>query len=153
VKDTHSLAFSYAAAAPRYWYMRRVGVAEVLRFVTQPADGVSTFQQLTPPTLPGACIVDLMLTLDMAPWATPDGQYLLFQAEYPASCGGPGPRRGFYVEVASGGAPMGEAKELPIDTLPASAAVLTPAFSQDLCTLYFASDFEGEMTLYAARRR
>jgi hypothetical protein len=153
VKDTHSLAFSHAAAAPRYWYMRRVGVADALRFVTQPADGISAHQQLTPPALPGACMVNLMVTLDMAPWATPDGEYLLFHADYPAGCGTPGLRRGFYVQVASDGVPMGEAKELPIDALPADAPVLTPSFSQDLCTLYFASDYEGEPTLYAARRR
>jgi hypothetical protein len=131
--DTYSLALAYEAAPPRVWYMRKFGVAFLPTLVTQiPGGSYDVVSEILLPD--GVCPVDVEATADLAPWVTPRGEHLLFHADWPASCGGPGVRRGFFVEVnPADGLPVSEARELEIAGLPAAADERTPALKGDQC--------------------
>ncbi|HSN98140.1 MAG TPA: hypothetical protein VLS89_07575, partial [Candidatus Nanopelagicales bacterium] len=155
LKDSYSPAMAWELNPPRYWYMRRIGAADQLRFVTQRA-GELTATPIAAVSLPGGCTVDLALTPDLAPWVTPNGSHLFFQADYPAACDNEAQaRRGFWVPLTPiTGVPTGPAEEIPIEGIAAGQQVSTPSLSPDLCSLYFSTtDANGALALHAARRR
>jgi len=153
IYDTYSFAVAYEASPMRYWYMRKVGASFAPKLVTQlPGQNYTIVPDIKLPG--GMCNVNLDAMVDIAPWVTPKGDFLLFHADWSASCGGGGDRRGFYVEVdPATGSPKGNAQELSITGLPDDADVRTPALSGDLCSVYFASSYEGTPQLYGARRQ
>ena len=154
--DSFSLAVAYTQSPARYWFMRRTGGAGAYRFVTQTAGSTVPVPVDDKLIVPGGCTVSLGQNTDIAPWVTPNGKYLLFQANYPAACNEDNKGlRAFYMQLNElNGEPTGEAKEIAIDDFSITAPVRTPSLSPDFCSLYFATeDISGVRDLYSAPRR
>jgi hypothetical protein len=149
--STYSPAVKYATRPYQYWFMLKASADVSPVLATKVAGDPAT----TPLSikLPGQCEAK---GDDLAPWVTPDGKFLLFQSLYSASgCDAAPVLRSFVVPLGDDGAPRvgAIASLLFANSLPPSVQVMTPSLSPDLCTLYFASDLDGEQKLYSARRK
>ncbi|XYH99974.1 hypothetical protein ACMHYB_09515 [Sorangium sp. So ce1128] len=152
---SHSVAVAHAARPYRYWFMSEQqddgGITH--RLVTKRAhDGEAQALNIT---LPGDCPAQ---GEDLAPWVTPDGSVLFFQAPYSprGDCAQASVLRSFYVKLGPDGQPVdGQPARMLLSNLSPTVAVMTPSLSPDECTLYLASnlDTDGKQRLYAASRR
>ncbi|WP_437716054.1 hypothetical protein WMF45_06335 [Sorangium sp. So ce448] len=137
----------------RYWFMdtHQDGGGNTSRLVTKRAEDAEA--QVLDIHLPGDCPAQ---GDDLAPWATPDGRLLFFQAPYSArgECAEASVLRSFYVALGDDGLPVDDQPaRMLLPNLDPSVAVMTPSLSPDECTLYLASDKDGQQKLYAASRR
>ncbi|WP_437976784.1 hypothetical protein WMF11_06260 [Sorangium sp. So ce295] len=137
----------------RYWFMNthQDGGGNTSRLVTKRAEDAEV--QVLDIHLPGDCPAQ---GDDLAPWVTPDGRLLFFQAPYSArgECEEASVLRSFYVALGDDGLPLDEQPaRMLLPNLDPSVAVMTPSLSPDECTLYLASDKNGQQKLYAASRR
>ncbi|XXT21696.1 hypothetical protein WME94_09055 [Sorangium sp. So ce429] len=152
---SHSVAVAHAARPYRYWFMseQQDDGGTTHRLVTKRAHDAEA--QALDITLPGDCPAQ---GEDLAPWVTPDGSVLFFQAPYSArgNCAQASVLRSFYVKLGPDGQPAdGQPAKMLLSNLPPTVAVMTPSLSPDECTLYLASnlDTDGKQRLYAASRR
>ncbi|AUX29517.1 MULTISPECIES: hypothetical protein [Sorangium] len=153
---SHSVAVAHGVQPYRYWFMNKHqdGGAITSRLLTTLADGAEV-QELHI-VLPGDCPAQ---GDDLAPWVTPDGSLLFFQAPYSArgDCAQASVLRSFYVRLGADGLPVpGEKAKMLLASLKPEIAVMTPSLSPDECTLYVASDLDmvdRRQRLYAASRR
>ncbi|WP_437757543.1 hypothetical protein [Sorangium sp. So ce1389] len=152
---SHSVAVAHAARPYRYWFMSEQqddgGITH--RLVTKRAHDAEA--QALDITLPGDCPAQ---GADLAPWVTPDGSVLFFQAPYSprGNCAQASVLRSFYVKLGPDGQPAdAQPARMLLSNLPPTVAVMTPSLSPDECTLYLASnlDTDGKQRLYAAPRR
>ncbi|WP_437298166.1 hypothetical protein [Sorangium sp. So ce426] len=137
----------------RYWFMTRQQDAggTASRLVTRRAEDAEV--QVLDIRLPGDCPAQ---GDDLAPWVTPDGRLLFFQARYSArgECAAASVLRSFYVALGDDGLPVDDQPaRMLLPNLTPSVALMTPSLSPDECTLYLASDRDGQQKLYAASRR
>ncbi|XXX78836.1 hypothetical protein WMF30_08670 [Sorangium sp. So ce134] len=153
---SHSVAVAYGLRPYRYWFMiKHQDNGEITsRLVTKLAESAEA-QELHI-VLPGDCPAQ---GDDLAPWVTPDGSVLFFQAPYSArgDCAQASVLRSFYVRLGENGMPVsGEKAKMLLTSLKPEIAVMTPSLSPDECTLYVASDLNPEdrkQRIYAAARR
>ncbi|WP_437318628.1 hypothetical protein [Sorangium sp. So ce385] len=153
---SHSVAVAHGVQPYRYWFMNKHqdGGESTSRLLTMLADDVEA-QELDI-VLPGDCPAQ---GDDLAPWVTPDGSVLFFQAPYDArgDCAHASVLRSFYVRLGADGLPLsGEKAKMLLANLAPEIAVMTPSLSPDECTLYVASDLDRvdrTQRLYAASRR
>ncbi|KYF60171.1 hypothetical protein BE08_38475 [Sorangium cellulosum] len=150
---SHSVAVAHAARPYRYWFMNKHqdGEGTTSQLVTMRAHDAAP--QALDIVLPGDCPAQ---GDDLAPWVTPDGGVLFFQAPYSphGDCAGASVLRSFYVKLGPDGLPPnGEKARLLLSPVGPNRAVMTPSLSPDECTLYIASDNDGEQRIYAAPRR
>ncbi|WP_437787758.1 hypothetical protein [Sorangium sp. So ce1097] len=150
---SHSMAVAHAARPYRYWFMNEHQDIKgtTSRLVTTRAHDAAP-QELDI-TLPGDCPAQ---GDDLAPWVTPDGGVLFFQAPYSphGDCAKASVLRSFYVKLGPDGLPLNnERARLLLSVVGPNHAVMTPSLSPDECTLYFASDVDGMQRLYSAERR
>ncbi|WP_438008742.1 hypothetical protein WME89_08605 [Sorangium sp. So ce321] len=152
---SHSVAVAHSARPYRYWFMSEHqddgGITH--RLVTKRVHDAEA--QPLDITLPGDCPAQ---GEDLAPWVTPDGSVLFFQAPYSprGNCAQASVLRSFYVKLGPDGQPAdGQPARMLLSNLPPTVAVMTPSLSPDECTLYLASnlDTDGKQRLYAASRR
>ncbi|WP_437327868.1 hypothetical protein [Sorangium sp. So ce381] len=148
VAVAHGLRPSY-----RYWFMSRhqEGGGTTSRLVTKRAEDAEV--QALDIHLPGDCPAQ---GDDLAPWVTPDGSLLFFQAPYSArgECEAASVLRSFYVALGDDGLPVdGQPARMLLPNLAPTVAVMTPSLSPDECTLYLASNKDGQQKLYSASRR
>ncbi|CAN91244.1 hypothetical protein sce1087 [Sorangium cellulosum So ce56] len=137
----------------RYWFMNRPQDAggTTSRLVTKRAEDAEV--QVLDIHLPGDCPAR---GDDLAPWVTPDGRLLFFQAPYSArgECETASVLRSFYVALGDDGLPVDDQPaRMLLPNLNPSVAIMTPSLSPDECTLYLASDKDGQQKLFAASRR
>ena len=154
---SRSVAVAYglgsSSSSYRYWFMNRhqEGGGTTSRLVTKRAEDAEV--QVLDINLPGDCPAQ---GDDLAPWVTPDGSLLFFQARYSArgECAAASVLRSFYVALGSDGLPVGDQPaRMLLPNLDPSVAVMTPSLSPDECTLYLASDKGGQQKIYSATRR
>ncbi|WP_437308597.1 hypothetical protein [Sorangium sp. So ce388] len=152
---SHSVAVAHAARPYRYWFMseHQDDGGTTHRLVTKRAHDAEA--QALDITLPGDCPAQ---GEDLAPWVTPDGGVLFFQAPYSprGNCAQASVLRSFYVKLGPDGQPAdGQPARMLLSNLAPTVAVMTPSLSPDECTLYLASnlDADGKQRLYAASRR
>ncbi|MGK3990715.1 hypothetical protein WME99_47150 [Sorangium sp. So ce136] len=152
---SHSVAVAHAARPYRYWFMseQQDDGGTTHRLVTKRAHDAEA--QALGITLPGGCPAQ---GEDLAPWVTPDGSVLFFQAPYSprGNCAQASVLRSFYVKLGPDGLPAdAQPARMLLSNLPPTVAVMTPSLSPDECTLYLASnlDTDGKQRLYAASRR
>lgn len=151
-EESYSVAVARAGSELRYWFMtkRQENGSSVTQLVTK----LATDTEVTPLSikLPGNCEAK---GEDLAPWVTPDGKYLFFQAPYSAigECGVAKVLRSFFVKLGADGLP--EPDRLAVLLLPTTSptsALTTPSLSPDGCKLFFASNKDGVPKLYTSRR-
>jgi hypothetical protein len=151
--ESYSIAAAYASQPYRYWFMNRRSsngvtvTALVTKLISE------TGLQVLSINVPGGCPAK---GDDLAPWVTPDGGHLFFQSAYSelGNCQQASVLRSFYVKLDPGGLPAGtQPATMLLPTLPPQSSVMTPSLSEDMCTLYFASNKDGQQKLYAAPRR
>jgi WD40-like Beta Propeller Repeat len=90
---------------------------------------------------------------DLTPWVSSDGTLLVFSTTRLGSGCAPGTqKRDIYTALlqASSGQPPEPA--LPMKNVNSSEDDVDPAFSADLCDLYFASNRDGKFAVYRAHR-
>ncbi|WP_148313382.1 hypothetical protein [Sorangium cellulosum] len=153
---SHSVAVAHGVWPYRYWFMNKhqEGGQVTSRLLTTLDGGVEA-QELHI-VLPGDCPAQ---GDDLAPWVTPDGSVLFFQAPYSArgDCAQASVLRSFYVRLGADGLPApGDKAKMLLVSLEPESAVMTPSLSPDECTLYVASDLDPvdrKQRLYAASRR
>lgn len=148
VAVAHGLRPSY-----RYWFMNRHqdGGGTTSRLVTKLLEDAAA--AVLDINLPGDCPAQ---GDDLAPWVTSDGRLLFFQAPYSAhgECEAASVLRSFYVALRDDGLPVDDQPaRMLLPNLDPSVAVMTPSLSPDECTLYLASDRDGQQKLYSASRR
>ncbi|WP_437533070.1 hypothetical protein WME79_05900 [Sorangium sp. So ce726] len=148
VAVAHGLRPSY-----RYWFMNRHqdSGGTTSRLITKLAQDAEA--KVLDIHLPGDCPAQ---GDDLAPWVTPDGSLLFFQAPYSArgECEAASVLRSFYVPLGDDGLPVDDQPaRMLLPNLDPSVAVMTPSLSPDECTLYLASDKDGQQKLYSASRR
>jgi hypothetical protein len=143
------VAAAPGAVPPRFWYLSDAGVAAP-RLVTVAA-GASAAKPVTitlDKGCPGAAID--------APWATPDGNHLLFGAAYPDAACDPttsAPAHLFHARLDDEGQQLASTPAQRI--FPDDDAVRDgmPSLSADLCFLLFSRfDADADGALYAAVR-
>ncbi|WP_437336568.1 hypothetical protein [Sorangium sp. So ce394] len=153
---SHSVAVAHGVWPYRYWFMNKhqEGGQITSRLLTMLATDAEARELHI--VLPGDCPAQ---GDDLAPWATPDGSLLFFQAPYSArgDCAQASVLRSFYVRLGADGLPVpGEKAKMLLASLKPEIAVMTPSLSPDECTLYVASDLDmvdRRQRLYAASRR
>lgn len=153
---SHSVAVAHGVRPYRYWFMNKHqdNGAATGRLVTKLAEDAEA--QVLDIVLPGDCPAQ---GDDLAPWVTPDGGVLFFQAPYSArgDCAQASVLRSFYVKLGADGLPVGGQKaKMLLPSLKPEIAVMTPSLSPDECTLYLASDLnmvDRRQRLYSAARR
>ncbi|WP_437318670.1 hypothetical protein [Sorangium sp. So ce385] len=153
---SHSVAVAHGVRPYRYWFMNKhqEGGQITSRLLTMRADDAEARELYI--VLPGDCPAQ---GDDLAPWVTPDGSLLFFQAPYSArgDCAQASVLRSFYVRLGADGLPVpGEKAKMLLASLKPEIAVMTPSLSPDECTLYVASDLDmadRRQRLYAASRR
>ncbi|AUX40140.1 hypothetical protein SOCE26_015370 [Sorangium cellulosum] len=150
---SHSVAVAHALSPARYWFMsmHQDNGVTVSRLVTKRAGDAAV--QPVNIKLPGGCPAE---GADLAPWVTPDGSLLFFQAPYSAlgDCAQAVVLRSFYVRLGADGLPVGEQPAtILLPNEPPRVAVKTPSLSPDECTLFVASNADGAQRLYSAARR
>jgi hypothetical protein len=151
--ESYSIAVAHASEPYRYWFMNRresnglTVTALVTKLISE------TGLQVLSINVPGGCPAK---GDDLAPWVTPDGGYLFFQSAYSelGNCVQSSVLRSFYVKLDAGGLPAStQPATMLLPTVPPQSSVMTPSLSEDMCTLYFASNKDGQQKLYAAPRR
>ncbi len=153
---SYSVAVAHGVRPYRYWFMNKHQDASgtTSRLVTKLAEASEV--QVLDIVLPGDCPAK---GDDLAPWVTPDGGVLFFQAPYSArgDCAQASVLRSFYVELGADGLPVaGQKARMLLSGLKPEIAVMTPSLSPDECTLYLASDLnlaDRRQRLYSATRR
>ncbi|WP_437336528.1 hypothetical protein [Sorangium sp. So ce394] len=153
---SRSVAVAHGIWPYRYWFMSKhqEGGQITSRLLTKLAE--DTEAQELDIVLPGQCPAQ---GDDLAPWVTPDGSVLFFQAPYNArgDCAEASVLRSFYVRLGADGLPLsGENARMLLANLKPEIAVMTPSLSPDECTLYVASDLDPvdrQQRLYASSRR
>jgi hypothetical protein len=150
---SYSVAVAHAARPYRYWFMneQQEGGQRVIRLVTKLGE-VGEMRSLRI-NLPGGCPAQ---GDDLAPWVTPDGRVLFFQAPYNAhgDCAQAAVLRSFYVRLGPDGLPADDRPAtMLLPNLAPSIAVQTPSLSPDECSLFVASDRDGQQKIYSAMRR
>ncbi|WP_437815850.1 hypothetical protein [Sorangium sp. So ce1078] len=153
---SYSVAVAHGVRPYRYWFMNKHqdDGGTTSRLVTKLAEDAGV--QVLDIMLPGDCPAK---GDNLAPWVTPDGGVLFFQAPYSArgDCAQASVLRSFYVKLGADGLPAdGQKAKMLLPSLKPEIAVMTPSLSPDECTLYLASDLnmmDRRQRLYAASRR
>ncbi|WP_437591306.1 hypothetical protein [Sorangium sp. So ce1000] len=150
---SRSVAVAHALHPYRYWFMNRHqdNGETTSRLVTKRAEDAAV--EVLNINLPGECPAK---GDDLAPWVTADGRLLFFQAPYSArgECEEASVPRSFYVALGADGLPVdAQPARMLLSNLDPSIAVMTPSLSPDECTLYLASNKDGQQKLYTATRR
>ncbi|WP_437963139.1 hypothetical protein WMF04_25715 [Sorangium sp. So ce260] len=152
--ESYSVAVAHALRPYRYWFMseQQDDGETTHRLVTKRAHDAAA--QALNITLPGGCPAQ---GDDLAPWVTPDGRLLFFQAPYSTRgvCADATALRSFYVELGEDGLPVNDAPAtMLLSGVAPSDPVMTPSLSPDGCTLYFAASIDsGPQSIYAAARQ
>jgi hypothetical protein len=152
--ESYSVAVAHASQPYRYWFMNtrvRGSGTTLPALVTKRASDTEAVPLRI--QLPGGCVAG---GDDLAPWVTPDGAYLFFQAPYSARgrCDEATVVRSFFVKLEPNGLPSeGQIATLLLPTFAPSTPVMTPSLSADMCTLFFASVTDGQQLLYTAPRK
>jgi len=143
--DDYSVAF--ASGATRYWWMsNRGGTPELY---TTPSDSMAQ-AQVVALELPGPCPA---VYPDYTPWVTSDGGMLLFTAQsVDAQCVSDGASDLYFASLGPSGEPATQVFALDDVNQPGSNET-SPSLSPDGCYLYFASNADGDYTIYRAPRR
>lgn len=90
---------------------------------------------------------------DLTPWVTSDGKLLVFSTTRLDSGCAPGEqKRDIYTALLQASSGQPPAPALPMKDVNSSEDDVDPAFSADLCDLYFASNRDGKFAVYRAHR-
>jgi hypothetical protein len=149
--DNMNIAYAYKANPPRwYWVFDDSDIHLVTAVET------SLTRTEVPVVDPTGCVVS---GSSAAPWVTPRGDLLLFNALAYADgdCGTPsGSLRLLYVPLNVETGLPAAATAFAIDDINDAfpgASLITPSLSPDLCDLYFSAETETAVHIYLARRR
>jgi hypothetical protein len=131
--SNYSIAYAHEAGRA-WWYSNRDFRSRILTAPTTDS-GTPSATALNLTLHPGNCEVN---EADLAPWVTPDGKLLLFQARERDGCSLGTSWDLFAVSLGTDGLPAGAASRL--DASIGGFSDITPALSRDGCWLLFASN-------------
>lgn len=144
---------AFATGTARFWWMSdRDGLPQL--FTSEAGDATSSYVALQVPA--GSTTRCDALASDLTPWATDEGNLLLFSAEsFDAQCVPVDGTSDLYAVLLDTDDGQPAAQVIALDDVnQAGSSETTPSLSVDRCWLYFASDVgDSTFSLYRAPRR